>query len=195
MLGDLCGYVVRADSERPVEDAAVTVVGGAKAPRIAPLTDEAGWFVLGGLPQGDWVLHACGPDGEAGEVKAPVFANAFTNVTIHVAAPSHGAQFLGRNSDSKGQVVRPMEHGSVDGTVVRAGTRAPVADAAITVVRGAGPAPDIAPLTDQSGWFVLDGLPPGDWILRARGPNGETGEAAVRVVSGAVAGITIVVHR
>ncbi|SCU90803.1 hypothetical protein CNECB9_500024 [Cupriavidus necator] len=194
MRGSLCGYVVRAESERPLEDAAVTLVSRALAPVIAPLTDKAGWFVLDGLPPGDWVLHASGPDGETGEARAPVFADAFTNVTIHVAGASSDAQFPQRKSDSKEPLMKPMKHGRVDGHVVRAGTGVPVQDASITVVWGAGPAPDIAPLTDKAGWFVLDGLPPGDWLLHASGPDGEEGEAAACVVSGGVASVTIVVH-
>ena len=45
----------------------------------------------------------------------------------------------------------------------------------------------------RGGWFALDGLVPGDWVLRARGPNEETGEAAVRVTVGDAAQITIAV--
>ena len=83
--------------------------------------------------------------------------------------------------------------GSVRGRVVRTHDEQPVPDATITVVSGAGPAPDIAPLTNQEGTFSLDGLPPGEWVLRAMGPEGEVVEAAASVSAGSVADVTIYV--
>ena len=81
--------------------------------------------------------------------------------------------------------------GSLRGCVVRAGSGEPLGDAAIIVVRGAGPAPDIAPLTDGAGRFEFDGLPAGQWLLRALGPGGEMGEAPVRVTANAMADVVI----
>ena len=83
--------------------------------------------------------------------------------------------------------------GSVRGRVVRSQDGQPMPDASITVVSGAGPAPDIAPLTNQEGAFSLDGLPPGEWVLRAIGPEGETGEATALVSAGSVADVTLYV--
>ena len=73
--------------------------------------------------------------------------------------------------------------GGVRGRVVRASDGAPLPERTVVVVRGAGPAPDIAPLTDASGRFALDGLPAGEWVLRAIGPAGETGETTLRVAA------------
>ena len=63
------------------------------------------------------------------------------------------------------------------------------------VVSGPGAAPDVAPLTDREGWFVLDDLSPGDWRLRAMGPNGETGDATAHVSAGALNEVTIALGR
>ena len=83
--------------------------------------------------------------------------------------------------------------GSVRGRVLRRETGEPVPDATITVVTGSGSAPDIAPVTNDAGMFSLDGLPAGEWVLRAISPAGGTGEATARVSAGAAANMTIYV--
>ncbi len=83
--------------------------------------------------------------------------------------------------------------GSVRGYVVRADNGAPVAEATIVVVRGAGPMPDLAPITDMHGFFALDGLPEGNWQFRAQVPSGEVGDVVVRVCDNAASNTTIVV--
>lgn len=108
-----------------------------------------------------------------------VFENALSEVTIRVVG-TPGASQQGPPTSPPTNTERDMP-GSVRGRVVRADNGKPIREATITVVRGAGPAPDIAPLTDRGGWFALDGLPAGDWVLRALGPGGEAGEATVRV--------------
>ena len=85
----------------------------------------------------------------------------------------------------------PSVMGSIRGRVVSAADTRPVADATITVVFGAGPAPDIAPITNEDGWFAMDDLPCGRWRLRASGPGGEIGEAAVEVFDDALSEVTI----
>lgn len=84
--------------------------------------------------------------------------------------------------------------GSVHGQVLRANSGKPLGNATIVVTHGAGPSPDIAPLTDSGGWFTLDGLPAGEWILCAHGPSGETGEATVKVFADSMATIIIQVR-
>ena len=83
--------------------------------------------------------------------------------------------------------MRSSPVGSVQGQVVRQGSGSPVGDAAIAVLAGAGPFPDMAVMTDPDGSFALNDLPAGEWRLSARGPNGETGQATVHVGDGAVA--------
>lgn len=192
--GSIEGHVMRAQTGRPVENATITVVRGpGPVPDIAPLTDSTGWFALGGLVPGRWVLLANGPGDETGETSVQVSSNGFTNVTIAVAASQHGGRSSNGNPNVEKRSVNQTQVGSVDGHVVHARTGLPVENATVTVVRGAGPVPDIAPLTDSGGWFALDGLPPGEWVLRARGPNEETGEATARITVGDVAQITIAV--
>ena len=81
--------------------------------------------------------------------------------------------------------------GSVSGQVVLASSDEPVGEATISVIHGAGPAPDLAPVTDSDGSFSLGNLPPGDWRLRACGPAGETGEAQVHVGADTVSTVLI----
>ncbi|MFT6916370.1 MAG: hypothetical protein ACJAWL_002705 [Motiliproteus sp.] len=83
--------------------------------------------------------------------------------------------------------------GSVRGCVVRLDTGEPVAEAALMVVQSAGAAPDIAPLTNASGEFALDGLPPGICRLRATDQDGRYAEEEVSVLAGGVAEVLIAV--
>jgi uncharacterized GH25 family protein len=192
--GSIEGHVIRAQTGRPIENATITVVRGpAPAPDIAPLTDGTGWFALGGLVPGKWVLLATSPDDETGETAVQVSSGGFTNVTIAVASSPHGNRSSYGPSNVAQHPGSQSQFGAVDGHVVHARTGLPVENAAVTVIRGAGPVPDIAPLTDSGGWFALDGLPPGEWVLRARGPDDETGQAMVRVAAGEVAPVTIAI--
>lgn len=188
--GTVRGSVVRAANGSPVADATITVLSddGTQAD-IAPLTDSAGWFVLDALPVGRWLLRALGPGGDTGNATVHVFDKALSEVTIEVATTSRPAR---RNPAARrtNKMERDMP-GSVHGRVERAASGAPVADATISVVRGAGSAPDIAPLTDAQGRFALDGLPAGEWLLAALGPEGETGEVTVHVSAGAVTNTVI----
>jgi hypothetical protein len=192
MRGSLCGYVVH-DDERPVARAAVEAVAdGVAEPRTA-WTDPAGWFTLDGLAPGDWLLQAWAPDSRSGEASAPVYGNAFSSVTIRIGTRAVAQRPRARDPSFKSWVMR-MQHGSVDGYVVRAASGTPVMDAAITVVSGPGAVADIAPLTDERGRFRLDALAPGEWTLRALGPAGEGGTATVRVLSGRVVEASIAVE-
>jgi sarcosine oxidase gamma subunit len=186
MTGSVCGYVVRADNEMPLQNASITVVGGGSLPDIAPLTNSAGWFALDGLSPGKWVLRARGPNDETGEATVPIFNDAFTNITILVAASAHDAR-----SPVRQRPTPPARPGGIEGHVLHAQTGQPVENATITVVRGPGPVPDIAPLTDSTGWFALDGLLPGKWVLLARSPNDETAETTVQISSDGFTNVTI----
>ena len=76
--------------------------------------------------------------------------------------------------------VRPSSvPGSIHGQVVD--HKGGVAEATVVVLRGPGPVPDIAAVTDGDGWFVFDGLPAGSYRLRAVGPDGDQGEADLLV--------------
>lgn len=192
MRGSVQGCVVRMGNGQPL--AGVTVVGSPAGPpgtavdaSVAAPTDDAGQFTLDELPRGGWTLLVRGASGQLlGQDTVQVFDDAVSAVTIEVAAPGGGRS---RRAPRTG---RPMQ-GSIRGRVVRTANGEPVADAAITVVRGAGASPDFAPLSDAAGRFVLGGLPAGEWRLAALGPGGESGEATVRVVGGGMAEMEIFV--
>ena len=80
-------------------------------------------------------------------------------------------------------------NGSLSGYVLRGDE--PVSDAAISIVVGVGSYPDIAPLTDSNGWFVLDDLNPGRWRLRATATDGTAAEADVEVWANSMSEVTI----
>jgi hypothetical protein len=83
-------------------------------------------------------------------------------------------------------------NGTIRGLVTTA-TGAAIGDATILVEEGPGSAPDIAPVSDDAGRFVLDGLGEGTYRLRAIGPAGQAGEAQAAVHGDEVTDVRIVV--
>lgn len=197
MAGSIGGYVVRARSTEPLEGAEVFILEGVgPVPEAGYLvTDSAGWFSLQGLSPGDWSLGARGPDGGKGEATVHVFDNALSEVTIEVAdvPQTQRRSPAGRTRRSRSGHGRGGARlvGSIRGRVIRGGTGKPVVDATITIVRGAGPAPDIGPVTDRSGRFVLDGLVEGEWLLKALAPDGSIGTGTAHVSVGHAAEVLI----
>ena len=175
LRGTLHGRVVCADTGAPVSNASISIMrGSVPAPDVSPLSDSDGAFVFDELPAGDWVLLALGPGGEIGQATVRMTAGSVIYTFIELI--TSGGQHMS---------------GTVRGRVVSAKTGDPVANAAITVLRGPGPAPDISPVTDSAGAFVFDGLPVGEWVLYALGPGGETGEVTVDVNNHLVTDVSI----
>ena len=174
------------------------------------VTNGAGWFTVEGLPPGSWYVVALGPNGGTGEARVSVFDNATTEVTINLnglqrwlastlataaqaddmadvqsrygvpdTGPSDGVVEVEEQQSSR-PAPEPTRTGSVRGQVV-CDSGQPISDATITIVRGAGPAPDIAPVTDSEGHFAMDGLPWGDWELSATDPTGGHGWTELRI--------------
>ncbi len=181
-------------------------------------SDGAGWFTFDKIPAGQWRVIATGPVDGRGEARVSVFDNAVTEVTIDLNGlhrwraktldPDQANDTVGWRSDedsevrsepTQGGVLEPqtpqsresVRIGSLRGRVVRGTSGIPVPDATIGIIRGAGPAPDIAPMTDSEGRFTMDGLPWGTWHLSAVDRDGQRGHAKVRVWGNAVAEIVI----
>lgn len=83
--------------------------------------------------------------------------------------------------------------GSVRGRITKRGG-APVPEATV-LISGTGPFPDITPVSDRNGEFVLDGLAPGQYELRVAGPGGERGEAQFTIVRDATTPVEIIVDQ
>jgi len=192
--GSVRGVVVRDfDTGQPVPGARISVVSGeGREPDVHPVTDADGAFALDGLPEGEWLLRALGPGGETGRATVHVFENALSDVTIEIAGGAPRTPRRGGGTRSSSRSERGMR-GSLQGRVIRGDDGSPIPDATITVMTGPGPAPDIAPVSDDSGVFRLDGLPAGQWTLRAIASDGSRGEAKVSVTAGAVADVIIYV--
>jgi hypothetical protein len=183
MRGNVVGSVVHAGSNRPVARAEVSVLAGPVPTReLGVLTNEAGRFDLRAWPPGRWRLRATGPLGERGEGEVQVFNDAVSDLLIE----TDGGRYVEPRTPVPGQGGTPATRssGGIRGRVVLGVSGRPIADAAITILRGAGPAPDIAPLTNADGAFALDDLPSGVWSLRAVGPDGQSGETTVVVLPG-----------
>lgn len=191
--GSVHGRVVH-DGGLPIANATISVVSGeGREPDVLPVSDADGSFTLDGLPEGEWLLRALGPNGETGTAICHVFDNALSEVTIELGAVVRPGR---RRPNAKPQM--PSERGmrgNLRGRVVHQQDGHPIADATITIVSGAGPAPDIAPLSNDSGLFSLDGLPAGRWVFRALAPDGASGEAAVTITPDVLANVVIYVRR
>ena len=59
----------------------------------------------------------------------------------------------------------------------------------------AGPAPDIAPVTNAEGKFSMDGLPWGTWRFHAIDPQGRRGTAEVHIWGYKTAKVTIKLNK
>ncbi len=181
-------------------------------------SNGAGWFTFEEIPAGHWRVVATGPVDGRGEARVRVFDNAITEVTIDLnglhrwraktLGPGQANDTADWRSDEDSEVRSeptrggtlehqapasrdPVRIGSVRGRVVHGATGMPVSDATIGIIRGAGPAPDIAPMTDAEGRFAMDGLPWGAWTLSAVDRDGQRGQAKVKVWGHAIAEIVI----
>ena len=203
MVGSVTGSVVRGESSMPERDFALKFTSVANSIRLSvnyrsARTDEAGRFALDGLRPGVWSIAYEDIQGSWRQFYAHVVANATTALEIDISETrANGAgcdEVPGAQPSAVPDLLAahrgPAGRGGVQGEVVDASGR-PVPDAAITVLCAAGDFPDIAPLTDATGRFVLDDLPVGDWVFQALAPDGLVGEGGVTVPSGRLAKMTI----
>lgn len=189
--GHVRGRVIDTASGAPIGYATVIVVSGpGPVPDHVFVASSAGWFELDEVPVGDWLLRARTDAGATGIATVRVVANSLSKVTIAV----DGLPATERPSRPFEPIFETEERtmiGRLIGRVVYADDGRPVANATVTILRGAGPAPDIAPMTDRNGSFALDDLPAGSWLLRAIGPGGEAGLAQVSVRPGSITDVVI----
>lgn len=184
--GNVRGRVIDTASGAPIGYATVIVVSGpGPVPDHVFVASSAGWFELDEVPVGDWLLRARTDAGATGIASVHVLANTLSKVTITVdglPATERQRPPFEPIFETEGRAM----NGRLIGRVVYADDGRPAANATVTILRGAGPAPDIAPTTDRNGSFALDGLPGGSWLLRATGPGGEAGLVQVSVRPGSI---------
>lgn len=198
MSGSVYGNVVLAGTGEPVAGATVVCgKGGASKtarsllPSMSALTDSAGWFRFENLAAGEWLLRTHGAGGYSPpEATVAVFDNALSEMTLEVVSPSR-PDLSNRPASSFGP--RPVPRGNVRGRVIDTASGAPIGYATVIVVSGPGPVPDHVFVASSAGWFELDEVPVGDWLLRARTDAGATGIATVRVVANSLSKVTIAV--
>ncbi|WP_404379653.1 hypothetical protein [Caenispirillum salinarum] len=172
-------------------------------PRIAAITDAIGGFCFDGLRPGPWLLRVFGGDGRELALRhLVVHDNALTQMTLEVSGggkalpdplievepkPEPAPSGEPAPDIAPEPPIDPPRQAADRGTgrllghVVWSDGSGAVADAAVTVAQAAGPAPDIAPLTDADGRFLLTALPSGHWVLQAMAPDGRTGRAHAAV--------------
>lgn len=209
MSGAVCIYVITDKSEsvaganvRGHEASSGWAVGKSWTSGFQPSlqvegdTDQSGRVLFDNLQPGQWVFLARSRDGQIlGETTVHVLPDALGNVTIAGtgSAPVVRQEAAQVRSDETPDPVTLAKavSGGIRGRVIRMPEEVPLADAAVSIVRGPSPAPDIAAVTDSSGNFVFDNLTEGTWRVRALGPEGESGEAEVFVGETAQAECTI----
>jgi Carboxypeptidase regulatory-like domain len=125
------------------------------------------------LPPGPWRIKTTG----AAAIVVEVLSLATTAVTLALNAHAN-------STPSPAPYPEDTHTGSITGHVIFADNDMPIPYASVMVLSGAGPAPDIAPLTNTAGRFVLDGLRPGEWTVRVITAQGLRTDARVRVAPG-----------
>lgn len=162
--GFLSGTVLDPDG-LPVPGATIVVrentAVGPSAGRT--LTDLDGRYAFTDLPPGSYIVTADAPGFRIGTAGAIVSRGAGTQVDFQLE-PSPG---------------------SITGTVVEAGTGAPIGGAGIEIriisVNGAILQTAFA---DPAGVYLAEGLPPGSYTVVAAAPNFQTESASVTVTAG-----------
>ena len=169
MKGTISGYVIYANNGAPIPRTAIKILHEPMIkPRSAMFTNSAGYFAINNIKEGKWILSATSPTGKTQTASVSVFDNAVSSLMI---------EFLGSPLCTH----NPDWTGSVRGRVLRLEDNTPLSDVAITIIRGPGSAPDLSALTNEAGWFELDGLSEGTWVIGALSPDGESGTASVYV--------------
>ena len=200
MSGSVYGNVVLKGTGEPVAGATVVCGKGGTSktarsllPAMSALTDRAGWFRFENLPAGEWLVRTQGAGGYSPpETIVSVFDNALSEMTLEVVRPSQPALSRSPVSSFGPQTVL---RSNVRGRVIDVASGAPIGYATVIVVSGPGPVPDHVFFTSSAGWFEIDDVPLGDWLLRARTDAGATGIATVRVVASALSQVTVKVDR
>lgn len=188
MVGSLTGTVVRGASLQPESGMVLRFAAVSNSLQLSveyklARSDAAGWFALDGLRPGRWSVSYQDSHGAWRQFYSHVLEQATTSIDIDVCAspgvPSEGQQMQTAHSGDE-----PGRPGAIAGRVIDARSGLAIADAAITMIKAAGPFPDIAPLTDAAGAFSLGDLPPGEWAFRVLCPDGRVGDGSVTVRSG-----------
>lgn len=199
MSGSVYGNVVLKGTGEPVAGATVVCGKGGVSttarpllPAMSALTDRAGWFRFENLPAGEWLVRTQGAGGYSPpEATVSVFDNALSEMTLEVVSPSRPAL---SNPPVSSFGPRTVPRGNVRGRVIDTASDAPIGYATVIVVSGPGPVPDHVFVASSAGWFEIDEVPVGDWLLRARTDAGATGIATVRVVANALSKVTVAVN-
>ncbi len=175
MKGSISGYVIYADNGDPIPRAAIKILHGPGIKsQSAMFTNGAGYFALNNVEEGEWVLSATSPTGQAQTASVSVFDDAVSSLTI---------EFPGLPSYMTDPEDSAMT-GSVQGRVLSLEDEMPLSGVAITILRGPGSAPDLSALTNEAGGFELDGLSEGMWVIGAFGSAGGSGTSSVYVSPG-----------
>ena len=175
--------MIYADNGDPIPRAVIKILHGpGMKPQSAMFTNSTGYFALSNVEEGQWVLSATSPTGQVQTDRVYVFDDAVSSLTIEFPGlPPYKADLGVPYTPNPGNSAMT---GSVRGRVLCLEDEMPLSEMAITILRGPGSAPDLSALTNEAGWFELDGLSEGMWVIGAFGPAGSLGTASVYVSPG-----------
>lgn len=156
--GAVSGYVVRAGSSEPIAGAQVSVV---ERPGVVVLSDGSGYFLIPGLPVGNYTVSAT----KGGYLPASIVASAVAAQTTLAGNIVLGAA---------------LDTGLLKGKVFDASNLTALPGAAVTI---AG-AVNLSVVTDGAGTFSFGALSPGNYAFSIVMSGYETVSATVTVTGG-----------
>ncbi len=156
--GAVSGYVVRAGSSEPIANAQVSVV---ERPGVAVLSNGSGYFLIPGLPAGNYTISAT--------------KNGYLPASIATSAAA-------AQTTLAGNIVLgvALDTGLLIGKVFDSANLAAIPGAAVTI---SGPA-SLSAVTDTTGAFNFGAVAPGDYSFSIVKTGYETVSGTATVVGG-----------
>ena len=157
-LATVSGQVRDAANGQPVRRAIVTITGAGLLNGRSAVTDDDGRFVIGDVPDGDFVVEASRPGflkaaygaSRSGRPGTPIAVRGGANVTDLTITMTHGSAIAGLVRDAGGDPAPGLRVEAIRIQHLSTGDRAEKLGTAIA---------------DDRGEFRVFGLPAGDYIL------------------------------
>lgn len=157
---DVSGRVARADGSG-VEGAQITVLDGAGNAVAQTASDSSGAWIVTGLPEGGYTIRTDAGSGlAAADLAVTIEGEAgVSGLTVTAAKPAsiHARSFIDKNNNgTRGTYEKFLPGIEVTAMLVSGGELIPVATA----------------VTGDDGYAKLENIPAGEYVLRAKMPEG-----------------------